>query len=69
MIRRIRALVHQQGFTLAGARVRIQEEDAARVEAALMIPKGWRFAKCPRFEQVRRLARLGRCILTLTGRV
>ena len=56
MIRRIRALVHQQGFTLSGAKLRIQEEDAARVEAAHDDSKGMALREVIReLEQVRRL--------------
>ena len=56
MIRRIRALVHQHGFTLSGAKLRIQEEDEARVEAAHDDSKGMALREVVReLEQVRRL--------------
>jgi DNA-binding transcriptional MerR regulator len=56
MIRRIRALVHQQGFTLSGAKLRIQEEDEARVEATHDDSKGMALREVIReLEQVRRL--------------
>ena len=56
MIRRIRALVHQQGFTLSGAKFRIQEEDEARVEATHDDSKGMALREVIReLEQVRRL--------------
>ena len=40
MIRRIRALVHNQGFTLSGAKQRVEEEDEARIEATQDDSKG-----------------------------
>jgi len=56
MIRRIRALVHQQGFTLSGAKLRIQEEDEARVEATHDDSKGMALREVIReLEQVRQL--------------
>ena len=56
MIRRIRALVHQQGFTLSGAKQRIQEEDEARIEATQDDSKGMALREVIReLEQVRRL--------------
>ena len=45
MIRRIRALVHQQGFTLSGAKLRIQEEDEARFAATQDDSKEWLCAR------------------------
>jgi hypothetical protein len=56
MIRRIRALVHQQGFTLSGAKHRITEEDEVRVEATQDESKGMALRDVIReLEQVRRL--------------
>ena len=56
MIRRIRALVHQQGFTLSGAKLRVQEEDEARIEATHDDSKGMALREMIReLEQVRRL--------------
>ena len=56
MIRRIRSLVHQQGFTLSGAKQRIQEEDTTRHEASHDDSKGMALREVIReLEQVRRL--------------
>ena len=56
MIRRIRALVHQQGFTLAGAKSRIEEEDTERTEAHNDDSKGMALRDVIReLEQVRKL--------------
>ena len=56
MIRRIRSLVHQKGFTLAGAKLRIQEEDGSRVEATQDNSKGMALREVIRdLEHVRRL--------------
>ena len=56
MIRRIRALVHQQGFTLAGAKSRIEDEDTERVEAHNDDSKGMALRDVIReLEQVRKL--------------
>ena len=56
MIRRIRALVHQQGFTLSGAKSRIEEEDTERVEAHNDDSKGMALRDVMReLEQVRKL--------------
>jgi len=56
MIRRIRALVHQQGFTLAGAKARITDEDEARQDAQHDDSKGMALREVIReLEQVRRL--------------
>jgi hypothetical protein len=56
MIRRIRALVHQQGFTLSGAKQRITDEDSQRLEATQDDSKGMALREVIReLEQVRRL--------------
>ena len=50
------ALVHQQGFTLSGAKLRIQEEDEARLAATQDDSKGMALREVVRdLEQVRRL--------------
>ena len=56
MIRRIRALVHHQGFTLAGAKARISDEDEARQDAQHDDSKGMALREVIReLEHVRRL--------------
>ena len=56
MTRRIRSLVHQQGFTLSGAKYRILEEDKVRGEATQNDSKGMALREVIReLEQVRRL--------------
>ena len=56
MTRRIRSLVHQQGFTLSGAKCRILEEDKARGEVTQNDSKGMALREVIReLEQVRRL--------------
>lgn len=56
MIRRIRSLVHTQGFTLSGAKQRIEEEDEARIEATQNDSKGMALREVVReLEQVRKL--------------
>jgi len=39
MVRRIRSLLYEQGFTIGGARQRLREARAERIEAAAQIPQ------------------------------
>lgn len=56
MIRRIRALVHNQGFTLSGAKQRVEEEDEARIEATQDDSKGMALREVIReLKQIKRL--------------
>ncbi len=56
MTRRIRSLVHQQGFTLSGAKHRIEQENKLRGEIAQDESKGMALREVVReLEQIRRL--------------
>ncbi len=56
MTRRIRSLVHRQGFTLSGAKHRIEQENNVRVEAAQDESRGMALREVVReLEQIRRL--------------